>query len=423
MLHARFVRLGLACVLTASLVLAGCGDEPAPIPSEELLATLEIAEGEALEHAAEAVGVRAQTDEALMEKLVAMLRLDEPNAGRFTLHVRLAAPDALADDDARRVALTAAMRVMAERLPVFRQPPGTFDLRSSQGNIEILIPKPVYAADVSQEERVRLDHEHAAALIRQLTASGNYELLLTVPPPSEDLTPPSLWTGSRKAFDRLVEEQGTLIDAAVKAGAIYAPAEPGFVVCAVPPKAGEAAHGFLVVHRSPSSAARFGRGDFTLRGIQFLESGEQGLELSVVPARRAAMKAWSAANLGRTAVLVINGVAGVPLLLAKPIDGKVVIRYGPRGDALAASRIRAVERFASLLPHPVPVVATRVTAVAPETMSPAALALVASGTAGAKRMSELRRERGVIGARAARILELIGRRRTTGGERYVPGAN
>ena len=407
--------------LVALLSCAGCAQDEPPESVEAALFRLEGAHGETLGIVAEELGARAESDPLLLEALIQMLRAEEPNPLMVTLRLELAQPDSFPDDDARRGAINAAVDVMASRLRSGAFGGGSFDVRPDQSFAELRVPKPFLGENLDAETLAERDREFGFQVLRAVLAEGRFELLTVVAPPDAGTEPASLWTGSRAAYDALVLAQSKVIDEAVAAGRVHAPGEPGFVLCAVPPAAGSSAHTYLLAYRDAKSTARFERQDFTVQPIETVDTGQAGLEFVVGEERRDDMRAWSTANLGRSAVIVINGVAGSPFTLREPLAERLVLLVGPSDDPRTHAHIASVLRAAQTprLPHVMR--GERVTLVGPDTMTPAAMTLVASGHAGAQRMGELRREGGAIGARAARILEWMGRRRTSGGERFVPG--
>ncbi|MDF1700157.1 MAG: hypothetical protein P1V36_03235 [Planctomycetota bacterium] len=414
----------LLLVLAALGGLLGCGPEAedtTAVDVDDLLARLQMAQDEELEVVAEKVGQLAQEDPAVLERLVEMMRTDEPHAGMITLEFSLVDPAAIPNHVARGRAMQAIVETMAHRLRIHGHAGGTFDTHEDENRIELLVPKPRFRAEVDAETRATLDVEYGHMLLRHLTAPGRVELLVVVPPPKEGVEPASAWTASPAAYNAFVETQAALLDAAVAEGAVYAPGEPGFVLVAVPPAPGETEHGYLVVQRAAGDGGHFDRDDFGLREIVFHEGNRLGLEMKIKADRVAAFKAWTAANQGREVVLVVNGVAGTPVRILEPLEGTAAIPVGAADDRSAQARRAAVMRALATSPYAHAVRGRRVTVVGPSTVTPAAMALVASGNAGAARMGALRAEGGAIGARAGRILELIGRRRTTGGERFVPG--
>lgn len=412
----------LVPLLVLPLGLAACGgeDEEPSVDVGTLLGRLQMAEGDELEQLAEQVGARAQEDPEVLDGLVSLLRVDEPMRNMITFEVKLAESDELPDREARSAAMRAATRIMAARLRAHGHPPATFNATGTTGAVTVYVPKPIFPAGMTAEMQRLADRDFGRRVLRHMTAPGHVELLTVVEPPEEGLEPASLWTGSRAAYDAFLEKGAAEIDAAVEAGVTYAPDEPGFLVAAVPPAQGDENHGVVMVHRARNRDGRFGRDDFTLREITLTDSGQVGLELAVAEDRRAAMEAWTTSHLGREVVLVADGVAAVPVRLTQPITDVALIPFGPKDDVGAVSRVRAITRLLVTPAHPHALEGERMRTVGPDAQTPAALALVASGNAGAKRMMALRAEGGDLGARAARILELIARRRTSGGDKFVP---
>ena len=415
-------RLALLLVLLSlPLAIAACGGDEEVKDTGALLEQLLMADEERAGALAEELGTLAQSDPALLDRLVAMFRLDEPNAGHVTLALKLSEPGAFKNDNERRAAARAVTEIMAFRLRTYGHPPGTFDIITDDGDIEVTVPKPPFPKELDEAKRTAFDTDYGKLLLRHLLAPAQVELLLVAAPPSKDAEPASLWTASAAAYDAFVKEKGAELDAAVEAGVVYAPKDTGFILCAIPPEDGTTEHGYLVAKRSANAAEHFDRDDFSLKPVAFAEAGAIGLEMTVAPDRREAMRAWTESHKGRELVLVVNGVAGSPMPIEQPIDGTILIPYGAQDDPAAAAALSGVLRALATKPFPYPLEGKRVRDVPPEAMTPAALALIASGNEGAKRMNQLRAEGGNLGARAARVLELIARRRTSGGERFVPG--
>ena len=418
--HASLILVVLA------LALAACGNEkqgPTADDFDELMTKLAYANEDAAGELAEQIGALAQEDPAVLDRLVETLRNEEPNVGMLTFEFALADPESLPDEEARSKARRQALEVMAYRLTLFGHPPGVMDSRKAKGVLHLLMQKPDSPEGVTGEERAAFLERYARLVIQHMTAPGRVELLLVAPRPAEGQEPASLWTASADGYDAFVAERAKAMDEALAAGLTYTPREPGFVLCLVPPAPGTSDRGHVVALRAPNRSDHFDRRDLSFRPITFPDSGELGVEVRVAPERREALKAWSEKHKGRDMVLVVNGTAGRPMRIEEPIDGAIGIPFGRSDDPRAVALRDDLLRIVSTVEIPEPMTGRRVTEVPPTAVTPAAAALIASGNAGAQRMGELRAEGGNIGARAARILELIARRRTSGGDKFVPGNN
>ena len=118
----------------------------------------------------------------------------------------------------------------------------------------------------------------------------------------------------------------------------------------------------------------------------------------------------------------MNGDVQVLLAVTKPVRTSLTILYGKESDPHARGDLDGALRVLAAPEHTQRVRIRRETEVPPETITPAMVALVGCGDVAVPPLTEVMREGGPFATRVRRVLEHIGRRRTSGGERFVPGA-
>ncbi|MDJ0521918.1 MAG: hypothetical protein QNJ90_07560 [Planctomycetota bacterium] len=399
----------LALVIAAFLA-TGCGErqqtsgEPLEDVIDRLYVTDEIEGAKLFAELAR----RSQSEPAVVERLIAHLRNERPSQIHETIDFHVDLSEHGDDAEARVLALREVARIMALRLQAYGYPAGSFNQRDVEGFIRMDIPRQDFSS-VPAAERPEVERTFVATLIRRLTAPGTAELLLEVVPPADGLTPPSLWTGSREAFDEYVGAEMKRMDEAIAKDERFRSSREDFVLASLRPASADDAPGRVLLLRAPEASQRFTRADFRIASAVNTRTDDLVLELRFAPGRLEDLASWSSAHRGRRVAFVVDGAAETLLTIGEPLGASVTLPLGPRSDPRTQVWLRGM--LTGLEPGRLRY-ATRgkpVREVPLDRLTPIMRALVEVGAPAAEALVALQAEGGNIGARARRTLELIGR--------------
>ncbi len=400
-------RLLSVLLVAGVLPLAACGGKKQE-PIADLVDRLYVTQEEELVPLLEEIGRRGRADPAVAALLVERMRGERVDPLKDTIRFQVDLRAAKAEGREPTLVMRAVVAVMAHRLGAFRYANAHFDQNASEGVITMGIPRRLVGEHPSKE-RIAVERAYLALLQRRLTAPGSVELMFEARPPEDDLTPPSLWRGSRASFDAYVEGEAARMKQADEGGTTYVPTRGDFLLARLRPLAQGSPSSLILLQRAPEPRWRFERTAFRLDPVELPDTDQYAFRLALAKARQADFATWTATHAGQRLALVVNGRVEVLTRLDKAHTDALVLPLGARGDPATQRWIQGVMSAVGPGALPAPVTGRIDNDVSPEAITPAMRALAEIGAGAADALLELRAEGGNLGARAVRTLELIGR--------------